>query len=465
MGIIRNAIWTAILGTAVSWMHGGIATSALAFVSLSPGATPPNAPRWSAVAEPAGPHVHLTVAIDGAAAEALTLATTGATAPADVASARASIEAAFAAWASPVLTFDVTVGGAVEGTTAGADIDVFAVPGTHPIFFGTTFFGYATTNFAFDSSRLLTNGTTIAGVAIVGADVFLNIDRIALIAPIFTAAQAPRALQRLVIHEVGHAIGLHHPNEFAFANYDTDANPLNRMPIDPLAPFSDLQLSAAVDPNSIMSNLPAALPTALLYTTLRFDERGGRDTLYPSPLPAPACDPIPRPDCRTPTLPGKSTVKIQGEQISFVWANGEATGAEAFGNPLAMDAFTLCLYDQSATGVVYRGDAPAGGLCATKACWKPKGKPAGAKGFVYADKETTPHGVSKVTLTPGVEGKARIKVQAKGPLLAASPTRFPTLPLELPVAVQVQATNGECWAATFGTAIRNDAERFQAKAD
>jgi len=29
----------------------------------------------------------------------------------------------------------------------------------------------------------------------------------------------------------------------------------------------------------------------------------------------------------------------------------------------------------------------------------------------------------------------------------------------------VQATNGECWSASFGTALRNDEEQFRAKSD
>ncbi|HEV7733497.1 MAG TPA: hypothetical protein VGR62_15120 [Candidatus Binatia bacterium] len=450
---------------------GVLTGTAFAFVSLSPGTNLQSAPRWNAAAGVGGSRVHLRVAIEETVAEKLTFAVTGATAPADVAAAEASIRAAFAAWASPVLDFEVTVGGAVEGEAAGADIDVFAVPNTHPIFAGTSFFGYTVTNTLFAADRRLTNGAMLAGFVIDGADIYLNVDRIALIAPIFTAAEGPRALQRLTIHEAGHAIGLHHPNEFPGANYDTDANPLNRMAIDPFAPFDDLQASSAVDPNSIMSNLPAIIPGALLYTTLRFDERGGRDVLYPSPIPAPGCDPVPRTDCRASTRPAKSTLQIvHGDEpdddvIRFVWSKGAATDASAFGDPLTVDAVTLCVYDRSATGVVYRGDAPAGGRCTTKDCWKPKGSPAGAKGWVYVDEATTPHGVSKVTLTPGEAGKARVAVEAKGSLVETSPVGFPTMPLALPVEVQVQVTNGECWAATFGSARRNDAGRFRAKSD
>jgi len=456
------------------WVLSGAAPfagTALAFVFLLLGIAPQDAARWNAVAGPEGAVVTVDVAIEETAAEELTLAVTGGTDPVDVAAAQASIAASFAAWASPVLRFNVIIGGAVEGTTVGSDIDVFAVPSTHPVFGGTPFFGVTFAHTGFNATRLLTNGTTLGGTVIDGADIYLNVDRIALIAPIFTDAQRPRALQRLMTHEVGHALGLHHPNEYSSFNLDTDTDPLNRMIIDPVAPFDDLVTSTAIEPNSIMSNLPAALPTALTYTTLRFDERGGRDVLYPSPIPAPGCDPSPRTNCRTSTEPLKSIAKVQfkgngkGDLIKFVWGRGEATDAGAFGNPLGVDAFTLCVYDQSATGVVYRGDAPTGGTCGTKPCWKARGDPAGSKGYAYVDKEATPHGVRKMLLKPGAAGKAKVAVEAKGSLVSSSPTLFPTLPLVRPVQVQVQATNGECFGATFGTALRNDEGQFKAKSD
>src|SRR5262249_10531720 len=98
--------WT----TALLCAAGPLASAALAFVPLTPGLAPQNAERWNAVAGPDGNVVHINVAIEETAAEELTFAVTGDTAPEDVAAAQASIEAAFAAWSSPVLRFDVTLG-------------------------------------------------------------------------------------------------------------------------------------------------------------------------------------------------------------------------------------------------------------------------------------------------------------------------------------------------------------------
>jgi hypothetical protein len=55
------------------------------------------------------------------------------------------------------------------------------------------------------------------------------------------------------------------------------------MVVDPNDPLARLRLSPVVDPDAILSNRPARLPEALLFTALRNDDRGGRDVLYPPP--------------------------------------------------------------------------------------------------------------------------------------------------------------------------------------
>jgi hypothetical protein len=92
-------------------------------------------------------------------------------------------------------------------------------------------------------------------------------------------------------------LGLGHPNgnnpEGVETNYDTDFNPLNAMVIDPADPFGDLIVSGNRDDLAIMSNAQCGYPLvapcpAFFFTSLRNDDLGGRDALYPIPEPTAA---------------------------------------------------------------------------------------------------------------------------------------------------------------------------------
>jgi hypothetical protein len=61
------------------------------------------------------------------------------------------------------------------------------------------------------------------------------------------------------------------------------------MVIDPLDPFGDLIVSLNSDDEAIMSNRACGGTTfcsSLVFTSLRPDDVGGRDALYPIPEPA-----------------------------------------------------------------------------------------------------------------------------------------------------------------------------------
>jgi len=96
-------------------------------------------------------------------------------------------------------------------------------------------------------------------------------------------------------------------------------------------------------------------------------------------------------------------------------------------------------------------------LCGGKPCWRA----ADTNAFKYKDAKQNTGLISRALLKSGSTGKARVQVLAKGPMLET-----PALPLALPVRVQLQAENGECWEARYfelGT-LRNDTSRFKAEA-
>jgi hypothetical protein len=207
----------------------------------------------------------------------------GATTPEQTALVHQAVTAAFMAWESPVLQFDVTF------DATGQEVDLIAGVLSDPGTFGQAFPTFDT------GLRPLTNGQVFFGSIITSADLVINVPTVLAFASFLglTQQQQLDALQRLIMHEFGHALGLGHNNgnnlAGALVNLDTDTDPLNAMEIDPLDPFSDLIVSTATDDEAIMSNRACGglFCPSLLFTALRPDDIGGRDVLYPASIPEP----------------------------------------------------------------------------------------------------------------------------------------------------------------------------------
>jgi hypothetical protein len=209
----------------------------------------------------------------------------GVEAPEEVALVRAAIVESLRAWETPVLQFDVTFDATVErGADSGYEIDILAVPGDDPIFEGQIWFGLASIaqTYLF-SGRTLTNGTVAEGWVVTGGDVYINATIVvAMSALLSDNQQRLDALQRLTTHEVGHVLGLHHPN---YGGFDTDLDPFNAMPIDPVDPSSNLIFQFNYDPAGVMAASPCGggllVCPNLFVKDLRPDDIGGLDALYP----------------------------------------------------------------------------------------------------------------------------------------------------------------------------------------
>jgi hypothetical protein len=170
----------------------------------------------------------------------------------------------------------------------------------------------------------------------------------------------------------------------------------------------------------------------------------------------------PRTDCRSATFPIKSKLLIEnrsrdrGDTLRFTWARDRSTKPADFGDPLTDDDYVLCAYDESggAPKTILAAVAAAGESCTSPPCWTG----LGPRGFAYQDSAASPHGVKRLVLEAG-GGEARIALKGTGERLA-----LPTLPLPLPLRVQLERQDGACWEATYGAASRNDARRFEAVA-
>jgi hypothetical protein len=197
--------------------------------------------------------------------------------------------------------------------------------------------------------------------------------------------------------------------------------------------------------------------------------------------PAGSCVVAPHPACRTLTDSRGMQFRIRntGADTSdaVIWRGTRAWSGPSdaviagrdYGNPADASTghdYTLCMYDESGSPtLVFRMTAPAGGLCGTADCWRtmqPSTSQTG--GYGYRDRERTPDGVRAATLRRA-HGERTLRMTGAGTALSGRPFGLPTLPLNLPLRVQVQGREGICFDTLFSTAQRNTTTGFGAVSD
>lgn len=166
--------------------------------------------------------------------------------------------------------------------------------------------------------------------------------------------------------------------------------------------------------------------------------------------------------------PGKSLLLIKdrggdgagpSDKLIWKWLKGPATAQVDFGNPAATADYTLCIYAGTPQTVTLEAFVPAGGTCASAACWKA----LGTKGYRRSDVAAGAGGMAKIILKGGASAKIIAKGKGSSLDLVAD-----TLPLPGVADVIVQLSNSDnanCWQSTFPAASvkENSDKLFKAK--
>lgn len=181
----------------------------------------------------------------------------------------------------------------------------------------------------------------------------------------------------------------------------------------------------------------------------------------PTPQPTPGsagCDPFPRGGCHRLVRPHQATLVVRdrehgADEIAWRWLGGTPTYPFELGNPIFGTIYSFCAYDEH--GLVHQALAGPDVCRRSDSCWRATRQ----GGFVYGNHFGNVDGLTRLEVTPGLQGASRVVVKGRNTQLT-----LPPLPLPIPLTVQLQADNGTCWEAVYEEADvdRNDARKFRA---
>ena len=214
------------------------------------------------------------------------------------------------------------------------------------------------------------------------------------------------------------------------------------MLFDAADPLAALMLSPNVDGQAIMNRFPSDL-NGLYYTTLRNDDRGGRDALYPAVgAIQDICQPMPQTGCR---LAQQSLLQIRDDaspavdKLLWKWLKGAATAVADFGDPRRDTRYSLCLYKGGLPLLAGEMALPPG------ATWTA----LPGKGVRYSEPSGLPHGARRALLKASADGTATIIVKASGDRLLDGLLPIASLPV---VAQLFRNDTATCWEGTHDPA-------------